>query len=131
MEKRIKTNVVIFLVVSFLCLFTVFDGHAFRCGDEIISTGDSKAKVLTRCGQPALKEKTGMKKAKRTKAERQAAQDKRDAYRQEGSTARNLEKWTYNCGDGDFLYVLTFEGGKVSRVDTDGRGKGRSECRGR
>jgi len=131
MKKRIRTNLVICLVVSFFCLFTVFDAYAFRCGDEIINTGDSKARVISRCGKPMLQEKVGAKKARRIKGEKRTDTDSRYAYKQEMKTTRSVEKWTYNCGDGDFLYVLTFEGGTVASMDTDGRGKGKSECLGR
>lgn len=131
MKKRIKTNVVFFFVALLFCLFFTLDADAFRCGDEIIGTGDSKAKVLTRCGKPMLKEKVGVKKSARRKGERRDTADGRIVYQKKQSSTKNVEKWSYNCGKDDFIYVLTFENGKIAHVDTDGRGRGTSECLGK
>jgi len=48
-----------------------------------------------------------------------------------GKTTKTVEQWTYNCGKDDFIYILTFEGGRLVREETDGRGRGESECKGR
>jgi len=87
------------------------DGHAFKCGDEMISTGDSRAGVLMKCGKPNHTDKYGAKKSKR------------------GS--QGIEKWYYNCGKGDFIYVLTFENGVLKNEETEGRGSGKSNCLGK
>ena len=42
-----------------------------------------------------------------------------------------VERWFYNCGDHDFVYVLTFEGGVLAKEETEGYGKGRSDCLGK
>jgi hypothetical protein len=131
MKKRIKTNIAFFFVALLFCLFFALDANAFRCGDEIIGTGDSKAKVLTRCGKPMLKEKIGAKKSARTKGERRSTADSQYVYHKKKSSTKNVEKWSYNCGKDDFIYVLTFEGGVVIKEETDGRGRGRSECPGK
>ena len=41
------------------------------------------------------------------------------------------EKWFYNCGENDFIYVLTFEGGILKSEETGSYGKGKSDCKGR
>jgi hypothetical protein len=41
-----------------------------------------------------------------------------------------VEKWTFNCGEGDYLYVLIFVGGSLSTIESAGRGSGQSDCRG-
>ena len=129
--KKMKTNVAFFFVATVVCLFFAFNAFALRCGDEIISTGDSKAKVLTRCGKPMLKEKVGAKKSARTKGERRGTADSQYVYHKKQSSTKNVEKWYYNCGKDDFIYVLTFEGGIITKEETDGRGRGRSECLGK
>jgi hypothetical protein len=131
MKKRMKTNVAFFFVALLFCLFFTVNAYALRCGDEIIGTGDSKAKVLTRCGKPMLKEKVGAKKSTRTKGERRGAADNQYVYQKKQSSTKSVEKWSYNCGKDDFIYVLTFEGGVVAKEDADGRGRGRSECLGK
>lgn len=131
MKKRIKTSIAFFFVATLICLLFTINADAFRCGDEIIGTGDSKAKVLTRCGKPMLKEKVGAKKSTQTKGERRGAADNQSVYHKQKSSTKNVEKWSYNCGKDDFIYVLTFEGGVVAKEETDGRGRGRSECVGK
>jgi hypothetical protein len=131
MKNRMKKNAALFFVATVFGLFIVFDAHAFRCGDEIVGTGDSRAKVLIKCGKPTHKEKVGVKKSTRTKGQKRVAEDKQVVYDTRPATAKSVEKWSYNCGKDDFIYVLTFEGGVVVNEDTDGRGRGPSECMGK
>ncbi|MBA4396701.1 MAG: hypothetical protein C0394_04875 [Syntrophus sp. (in: bacteria)] len=131
MKKRMKANRVVVVVVSVFCFFFVLEAQAFRCGDEIVGTGDSRAKVLIKCGKPTHKEKGGAKKSTQAKGDKRTAADKRQSYEKKQTAEKTVEKWYYNCGKDDFIYVLTFEGGVVTRKDTDGRGRGASECLGR
>lgn len=131
MKKRVKTNRIVLIVASVFCFLFVLEAQAFRCGDEVVGVGDSKAKVLIKCGKPTHKEKLGAKKSTNTKGQKRSTADKKDVYDTKHSTTKNLEKWYYNCGKNDFIYVLAFEGGVVTREDTDGRGRGASECLGR
>ena len=87
------------------------DGQAFKCGDEMISTGDSRASVLMKCGKPNHKDSYGATRSKRGRP--------------------GIEKWYYNCGKGDFIYVLTFENGVLKSEETEGRGSGKSSCLGK
>ncbi len=131
MKKRVKTNRVVLAVASVFCFLFVSEVHAFRCGDEMVGIGDSKAKVLIKCGKPTFQEKGSVKKGTRAKGDKRTVSDNRYASDKKRSAAKGVEKWTYNCGKNDFIYVLTFEGGVVVKEDTDGRGRGASECLGR
>jgi len=131
MKKRVKTNHVVLVVASVFCFLFVLEVQAFRCGDELVGTGDSKAKVLIKCGKPTFQEKVGTKKSTRTKGQKHSATDKKPVYDTKHPTTKKVVKWHYNCGKNDFIYVLTFEGGVVTQEDTDGRGRGASECLGR
>jgi len=111
MMNRVMRNILLSVPVIVAIIFIALDCSALRCGDEIVSTGDSKARVLIKCGKPTYKEKIGAKKSRRNKG--------------------GLEKWYYNCGKNDFIYALTFEKGILTNEETDGRGKGRSSCLGR
>jgi hypothetical protein len=136
--------------LSCACLL-VFLGHidcaAFRCGDGFVSEGASKTKVLLECGKPTSMEKAGVKKepgeqttkgkdgerkAKHQK-DKQDSKDSRPAVRGEYDkvSKKRIEKWYYNCGDNDFIYVLTFEGGVLKKEETGGYGKGKSACQGK
>jgi len=87
------------------------DAQAFKCGDEMISTGDSRASVLMKCGKPNHTDSYGVKRSKRS--------------------GQGTEKWYYNCGKGDFIYVLIFENGVLKSEETEGRGSGKSNCLGK
>ena len=137
------------IIVSVLCigvltLFGTVNCFAFRCGNGLVSVGDSKTKVLQECGKPTSKEKVGVKKeaGSETAYNKKTRRHKKDKkYRKENpSTVRGeyekvsrkpVEKWYYNCGDNDFIYALTFEGSKLKKEDTEGYGKGNSACKGR
>ncbi len=80
---------------------------SFRCGPEIVSVGDTTGKVFTQCGAPTWKESVG--------------------YR-DGLMETQL--WYYNCGSSDYLYVLRFVGGRLKNVESQGYGKGDSDCYG-
>ena len=114
-----------FLFFVFVSVFAVHlsatPSFAFRCGDGLVGVGDSRAKVLMECGPPTMKETTAYK-SKRNHPSGPGTRTE---------TVKRVEKWYYNCGDNDFIYVLTFEGGTMIEEDTSGRGKGKSNCLGR
>lgn len=87
---------------------------SMRCGSKLVLTGDSKVDILSKCGEPALREKitrsTSVKKSK----------SKRGSNVEEHS--REDDQWTYNFGPQDFLYTLTFEGSELKSIGRGGRG---------
>jgi hypothetical protein len=106
------------------------EAAAFRCGGGgLVSEGDSKAKVLLECGQPMLKEKvarveTGATVEAETKTGKKGKRKKTTRRKTQA-----VERWSYNCGENDFIYHLSFQGGVLTKVETAGRGKGPSRCR--
>ncbi|MGD0021710.1 MAG: DUF2845 domain-containing protein [Smithellaceae bacterium] len=72
-------------------------------GNRLYVNYDTKTQVLVTCGKPTSKEKIG----------------------------KRVHIWHYNCGDGDFIYALTFENNILKNETTEGRGKGKSNCRGK
>ena len=93
--------------------------------------GDRTGKVLIECGPPTYKEAAGSK----TKGKSQTARGIKTRKSPEPGTHREnsgkVERWFYNCGEHDFVYILTFEGGVLTKEETKGYGKGRSDCLGR
>ncbi|MHB9096782.1 MAG: DUF2845 domain-containing protein [Syntrophales bacterium] len=105
------------------------DARAFRCGSGLVNVGDKTGKVLIECGPPTHKEGVGTKtKGKSTKTAREKAKREQGAYQE---TSRKVERWFYNCGEHDFIYVLTFAGGVLEKEETEGYGKGKSDCLGK
>ncbi len=125
----IKIIISIFSIIFLLSVYT--DSYAFRCGSGFVSIGDSKSKALLECGKPTSKEKTGVKKVRRYKQNERDRDESRTARRASfREKSKSVEKWYYNCGDNDFIYILTFEGGILKSEETGGYGKGKSACKG-
>jgi hypothetical protein len=118
-------------VAALLTLIVPGDAQAFRCGSGLVIEGDRTGKVLIECGPPTYKEAAGVK----TKGKSQKARGKKTRTSSEPVTHREnsgkVERWFYNCGEHDFVYILTFEGGVLTKEETKGFGKGRSDCQGR
>jgi hypothetical protein len=117
------------LAALLLAVFTA-EGLAFRCGSGLVVEGDRTGKVLIECGPPSSKEvvpaKTGG--TSRPVSGKKKGQSAGSEYRERSG---KVERWTYNCGDHDLIYVLTFEGGVLTHEETQGHGRGRSDCQGR
>jgi hypothetical protein len=120
----------ILLCYIFVAILIPFDAYAFRCGSGMVTIGDSRSKVLATCGRPSSKEKVSAAKSDRKKKKKKIERDLSDSPKHRKYVA-GIEKWIYNCGDDDFIYALTFENGRLKNEDTEGRGSGRSECRGK
>ncbi len=105
-----KTLRMILPVVILLCAYAV-PAMAFRCGSNLVTTGDRKVKVQGACGLPTTKEIICPKKS--------------------NSCPTTLEIWYYNCGDNDYIYALTFEDGILTKETTEGSGVGNSYCLGK
>ena len=90
------------------------DDSVFRCGGESVSVGDSRYTVEKICGKPSRSEsvaKTGKdKKQKKPKGTTST------------SSSGKGQKWYYDRGYGDFVYVLTFEKDTLKKIEKSGRG---------
>ncbi|MEM7427375.1 MAG: DUF2845 domain-containing protein [Pseudomonadota bacterium] len=53
--KTISSSIFILLSILFYSVPTLAD--SLRCGDRLIKVGDTKYKVLQRCGQPNYRER--------------------------------------------------------------------------
>lgn len=109
------TLMIIFLISFFLLSLSAGDVAAFRCGSGLVTAGDAKSKVLITCGKPTSKEF----KCKDNRTNKKTKCDPK------------IEVWYYNCGDNDFIYALSFENNTLTAENTEGRGKGKSECNGK
>lgn len=111
-----KRNMTLTTFATLLILVFLFsNAFAFRCGNGLVTTGDSKTKVLVTCGKPTSKE---------FKCKDQWTNKKTKC-------AEKIEVWYYNCGDNDFIYALSFENNTLTSENTEGRGNGKSDCRGK
>jgi hypothetical protein len=86
----------------------------FRCNNEIFSERDTRLEVLLKCGEPDFEEVIG----ERT----------RGIKKKEGlffSKSEYVVDWYYNCGERQFIVIITFKGGEIVRIRrSDSRGSG-------
>jgi len=128
----LKMYALVWWVVVFLILVIPADSMAFRCGRGLVIIGDRTGKVLIECGPPTSKESVGSQTVSKTvKVVRPGKKEKASATSSSKVSSSNQERWFYNCGDHDLVYVLTFEGGVLVKEETAGHGKGRSDCMGK
>ncbi len=108
-----------FILIGILILFfySISDGDSFRCGNRIVSKGDSKIEVVSKCGEPDDLETV--------------------SYETKGSTfwrgtvdvsTKKVEKMYYNCGEGRFIRILTFIDDKLVSIEEGGYGSGPQRC---
>jgi len=88
--------------------------ESLRCGSNLVQIGDTKVEVLSRCGEPALREKI-RRGASARKGKAKSGSTAEERYRED-------EQWTYNLGPRDFHYTLTFEGMELKAIGRGGRG---------
>jgi hypothetical protein len=85
-----------------------------RCDQLAFHLGDSTFDVLSRCGEPALREE----KLVSSSAYAPAGAGQLAG----GSAGAAVEVWTYNLGARSFLRYLEFENGILVRIETGGYG---------
>jgi len=93
----------------------IADDTVFRCGAESVSIGDTRYSVQKICGKPSRSESV----AKTSKGKKQT-QPKGSAST---SSSGKVQKWYYDRGYGDFVYVLTFEKDILKKIEKSGRGR--------
>ncbi len=92
----------------------VADDTIFRCGSESVSIGDSRYTVQKICGKPSRSESAKAGKEKKQKQPKGTTS---------GSSTGKVQKWYYDRGYGDYVYVLTFANDKLKKIEESGRGR--------
>jgi|GEM_PF-1775114 len=93
-----------------LCLWASMTfADSMRCGNRLVSTGDTKIEVLATCGEPFSREVIGEKTVER--------------YYSDATVSKTMlvERWAYYFGPHEFIYYLTFEGDTLVDVESGGR----------
>jgi len=114
-----------------LITFTIFilypiSASGWSCGREIVGVGDSKSKVLSRCGRPNYSSVASQEESGSVRGKISSSGRFRGGY---SSTTVITEVWTYDCGRNDFIYELTFEGDILKKIESVGSGTSYDGCR--
>lgn len=113
----LRFAVVLFLLASFSS--NCMAQSVFKCGNNSVSIGDSTLSVYRTCGKPTSREVVGNTEQGITTQEYSDRYTRQTSYVAEKS---KIEKWEYNKGYGDFIYILMFEGGFLRKIENGGRG---------
>ena len=102
-------KIFIAVMVPFFLLASIAQADSFRCGSRVVSTGDSKADVIIKCGPPDYSEVTSVEAT--------------------SSSVIKIESFYYNCGEGRFTRVLIFRGSILVGIRSSGNyGSGPQRC---
>jgi hypothetical protein len=93
----------------------VAEDTIFRCGGESVSVGDSRYTVQKICGKPSRSESVAKTSKDKKQKEPKGSTSK--------SSSGKAQKWYYDRGYGDFVYVLTFEKDTLKKIEKSGRGR--------
>jgi hypothetical protein len=84
---------------------------SFRCKNDLVNVGDSKASALLKCGEPVVKDSF----CKSVDPKTVAAPKGRSAVAVV-TPCETVDEWTYNPGYGQFMTTLRFESGKLVSI---------------
>jgi hypothetical protein len=91
-----QNNRILILIALLACVLWVPPGASaastMRCGNSLITPGDTKVTVERECGPPAYREVIS------------------------GEDEPRVEQWLYEFGYGRFPYLLTFKGLRLVRI---------------
>jgi hypothetical protein len=111
-------KLLVFIGILLLGFVSIANGDSFRCGNWIISTGDSKMEVISKCGPPDDSETVSV--------------DMTTSETRKGEPVviiKKVEKLYYNCGEGRISRLLTFIDGKLVMIENAGYGFGPEKCK--
>lgn len=118
--KRVRVGYVILAAVLSLALGQK-QALGFRCGVSLISEGDSKSRVLAKCGEPFNIEYWQEERIKRDfYRPSYPGPDYPEHYREPFLVKEliRIEEWTYNLGRTQFIRYVRFENGRVRKIYT-------------
>jgi hypothetical protein len=124
------SNFRLLLAAGIACLVLPLDAMAMRCGNHLISKGDTQAKVLKYCGQPSqTKGHLGLRSGiYRNSSARQGGDPEKDLLYSRGHFIPYgrrevlVEDWVFNFGPNKLMRQVTFENGIVENVVEIGYG---------
>jgi Protein of unknown function (DUF2845) len=110
-------TVVAALLFMVLSMPSAARADSLRCGQALVTEGDSKSEVLAKCGEPASKETRVVYETVKFKSSGGG-----DAVVQEQTVQKTIDEWTYDFGRNNFIQFVIFENGKLVSVRSGGYG---------
>ena len=105
-------------VLIFACLLAASlaaqAADTFRCKNDLVQVGDSKVSVITKCGEPMIRDSS---------CQVLAADRTTTVYDGSGrpltvapAACETVDEWTYNPGVGDFYTTIRMERGVITSI---------------
>jgi len=114
MKPSLTIGMLLFCFFAAMHMAVASETTSMRCNGSVISVGDSKADVLTKCGEPIYKEKVGHQTTGRVTTGLKSLNSAEHEYEE---TETDREEWLMNVGSGQFFRVLTFEGSELVKIE--------------
>jgi hypothetical protein len=109
------------LAVAFAARDAAAEG--MRCGNRLVSKGDSTYEVRSRCGEPDDATRRVETRTERRRVRVPCGRGEARCDRvEEVSADVVIDEWTYDFGPQTFVRFLTFVDGKLYRVNTGSYG---------
>jgi hypothetical protein len=117
--KKIYVLLIVFLFLSVVPCAAPTDGC--RCGNKLVSTGDTKSEVLANCGPPAWAEERTEERIERIHGDDYYDRGvlREPVY---GKVQVNVDEWYYNFGPTRFMQIFKFENGKLVSIENGNYG---------
>lgn len=118
-------------LVCLLIIFSIVFGSStqvsaigLRCGNRLITVGDTKLKVISECGAPDYKEEWVEERIMRDFHSPAYSKDYYEWGREPFlvKTLVKIEEWYYNFGRTRLIHYLRFKNGKLIRITIGERG---------
>ncbi|MCX4025313.1 DUF2845 domain-containing protein [Spartinivicinus marinus] len=121
----LKAFAVLISVLMFSVSINTY-ADSMRCKNRLVSTGDSKATVLLKCGEPWLKEDHSYTVTEKRNSDIYRYNQQDNGFNGHGASREvtrliKVEKWTYNVGRNKFLRIITFKEGMIESIETGDR----------
>jgi hypothetical protein len=102
-------------IVLFIC--SVAQADCFRCGSNVVCSGETTGDVAAKCGQPSYTETVRVDKTGSV------------AVGNVDVATEPVDAWYYNCGEGRLNKTLYFKAGVLASIKSSGiYGTGPERC---
>lgn len=95
---------------------------ALRCGRKLVSDGDTLYEVRSRCGEPDNQIQRVEVRSVRQWIQGPCVAPGRCGQLVERTIEVTIDEWIYDFGPHQFINYLTFEQGRLIRIDSGARG---------
>ena len=114
------------LAATFFSISSDAATDGMRCGQRLISTGDTLYAVRNVCGEPSATDRRVVSRTEKRRVSAPCFKDRDGTVRcdrvEEYTVEIVIDEWTYDFGPRRFVHYLIFENGKLAKITTGSYG---------